>query len=997
MLSVDAAAALPVASLPWAAPVNAPVGKWFTLETPHFLIHYPQEQAQVAQETAVAAEEAHRKILQELQYLPEEKTHVVIADVSDIANALTTVAPYNQIILFPVFPDNIAYDTGISAHTRDWLRQLMTHEYAHVLHLDMHTGTTSQVRRMFGKIPGASTPNVLQGMGVIEGYATWAEGDRLSWGRPNDALYDMYLRAAVMAGLLPTWDQLLGNYDLPGWQPGPATYLYGSSFIDYIAQTYGEEHIGAIHRQHAAQPHRGSSGAFAQVLDVPFAELWQAWQDDLQARYQEQTARIENPTELTVTETIGHVALWPTWHPQGTAIVYGSAGGVVTALRMRSVDSGTLDEKRVDKLLINGMVDHSNGYAWHPDGSRLIYGKLDYWNNRLQSDLYIYNFKTRQEERLTTGYRAYAPTLSPNGEWVAFLGRQTNFTSHILVASLTDRIPLRLWEPKPDTVPGSYGPQQVLSLAWSPRGDYLAFSARDNAGRVDLYLLPLAGSSTPASTGAPIRLLSDMALDTDPAWSPDGEYLFFTSDRGGIYNIHVYKLSDGTWYRVTNVTTGVFSPAVSPDGSALLVSYYSAAGYDVALLSLDPQKWEQWSFWSALLEMPSVASVVPKPATDTILDESPGSFVADSIRLEPATDRLQRWTNWAQDQPPIQKTEPWRLDLARFYDVREFTIRPYSPAETLRPRYWSPIWLDESGFFAGGSTGVTDAIGRHAYGLEFVAGRKGLQYGVGYEYRPGLLGLGSAYGFSFNGRRSIMEQDPDQNDDDLLLDGPGYDIAEVYAAWQTLGVRQNGRLTVGYRLELGNLHDWELYIASAGRMQGGNGYAQRSMTWAVKLAQQYFAAKENSVFLATWEGHQYQPGRYRLTLTAQAGLSHREHYFKFTQAPGVWQLRGLSSNFSGQGVIKASVECELVAWQIRRGIGEMPLFFKDLKGVLFTDGGAAYNGGEGAGTLTAGIETRLSLNLGFADVTNELRVGVAREVLHAAPWRFYVSFDTSFM
>lgn len=75
----------------------------------------------------------------------------------------------------------------------------------------------------------------------------------------------------------------------------------------------------------------------------------------------------------------------------------------------------------------------------------------------------------------------------------------------------------------------------------------------------------------------------------------------------------------------------------------------------------------------------------------------------------------------------------------------------------------------------------------------------------------------------------------------------------------------------------------------------------------------------------------------------------------------------------------------------------MPLFFKDLKGVLFTDGGAAYNGGEGAGTLTAGIETRLSLNLGFADVTNELRVGVAREVLHAAPWRFYVSFDTSFM
>jgi Tol biopolymer transport system component len=973
------------------------MGKWFTLSTPHFFVHYPQEQAQVAQEVAVAAEEAHREILQELQYLPEEKTHVVIADVSDLANALTMVTPYNQIIIYPVFPDNLAFDTGISAHTRDWLLQLLTHEYAHVLHLDMHVGDTSRVRRMFGKVPGVSTPNFLQGMGVIEGYATWAEGDGVSWGRTNDALYDMYLRAAVLADKVPTWAQILGNYDLPGWQPGPATYLYGSSFIDYLARAYGKERIGAIHRQHAANPYQVPSSAITQVLNVEFPVLWQAWQDDLLQQYRKQVELLGKPTELIVTNVVGHVALWPTWHPQGGTIIYGSTGDVVTSLRSRNVNAGVLDARPIDKLLINGMVERSNGYAWHPDGTRIIYGKLDYYNNRLQSDLYIYNTKTQQEERLTTGYRAYAPTLSPDGEWVAFLSRQNNLTSHILIASLTDKIPLRLWEPKPDTIPGSYGPQQVISLAWSPCGGYLAFSARDNAGRVDLYLLTMSGSSTPVPLGTPIRLLSDMALDTDPAWSPDGQYLFFTSDRGGIYNIHAYKVSDATWYKVTNVATGVFSPAVSPDGTQLMVSYYSADGYDIGILPLDQQKWQQWSFWSALLDTPSVASVAPKSLSETSPDVMPKALVTNSITLEPATDRLQRWTTWAQNQPVIQKTEPWRLDLARFYDVREFTIRPYSPAETLQPTYWSPLWLDDSGLFAGGSTSATDALGKHAYGVEVAASRQGLRYGFGYEYRPGILGIGSAYGLSFSGERSITQQDTDQDDDDLLLNGPGSDVAEVYAIWNQHGVKKNSQLVVAYRLKLGSEHDWELYVASSGEQSGGNAYTRRKMTWDVELGQQYIAAKENSVLRITWAGHQYRPGKYRLTLTANAGLAHRDNYFRLTGAPGSWRLRGLSSTLSGQAVLQTSLECELVWWQIRSGIGEMPLFFKDLKSVVFSDGGATYNRGEGSGTITAGIETRLSMNFGYANATNELRIGVAREVLHEAPWRFYISFDTSFM
>jgi hypothetical protein len=82
---------------------SIPAWGWLTLETPHFLVQYPPGHERNAQQIAVAAEEAHRTLLPKLQYLPEEKTHIVLADVSDVANGLTSVTPYNHIVIYPVF------------------------------------------------------------------------------------------------------------------------------------------------------------------------------------------------------------------------------------------------------------------------------------------------------------------------------------------------------------------------------------------------------------------------------------------------------------------------------------------------------------------------------------------------------------------------------------------------------------------------------------------------------------------------------------------------------------------------------------------------------------------------------------------------------------------------------------------------------------------------------------------------------------------------------
>src|SRR5439155_3752817 len=67
----------------------------------------------------------------------------------------------------------------------------------------------------------------------------------------------------------------------------------------------------------------------------------------------------------------------------------------------------------------------------------------------------------------------------------------------------------------------------------------------------------------------------DRALDRDPAWSADGQWLYFSSDRSGIYNIYAWSAADGSVAQVTNVVTGAFEPQPSPDGTQLALVTYS--------------------------------------------------------------------------------------------------------------------------------------------------------------------------------------------------------------------------------------------------------------------------------------------------------------------------------------------------------------------------------------------------------------------------------------
>lgn len=95
-----------------------------------------------------------------------------------------------------------------------------------------------------------------------------------------------------------------------------------------------------------------------------------------------------------------------------------------------------------------------------------------------------------------------------------------------------------------------------MSVDISPDGEYVVF---DLLG--DIYRMPASGGNAELLRGG-------IAWHMQPAYSPDGQYIAYTSDENGGDNIWVMRADGSDAYAVTNETFRLLnSPAWSPDGN----------------------------------------------------------------------------------------------------------------------------------------------------------------------------------------------------------------------------------------------------------------------------------------------------------------------------------------------------------------------------------------------------------------------------------------------
>ncbi|XP_021285246.1 uncharacterized protein LOC110417301 [Herrania umbratica] len=220
---------------------------------------------------------------------------------------------------------------------------------------------------------------------------------------------------------------------------------------------------------------------------------------------------------------------FPSFSPAGDRIAYVDFPGVYVVNR----DGSNL--RQVFPL-------NAFATAWDPIRKGIVYTSAgpEFASERTEVDIVAINADDVDQskfKRLTNDSKNNAfPSPSPDGKWIVFRSGRTGHKNLYIMDAIDGEAGglRRLTE----------GPWTDTMCNWSPDGDWIAFASdRDNpgSGSFEVYLIH------PNGTGLRRLVKSGSSGRANhPSFSPDGKYVVFTSDYGGlsaepISNPHHYQ------------------------------------------------------------------------------------------------------------------------------------------------------------------------------------------------------------------------------------------------------------------------------------------------------------------------------------------------------------------------------------------------------------------------------------------------------------------------
>jgi TolB protein len=122
-------------------------------------------------------------------------------------------------------------------------------------------------------------------------------------------------------------------------------------------------------------------------------------------------------------------------------------------------------------------------------------------------------------------------------------------------------------------------PGMTFSPRFSPDGQRVIFSLQ-RGGSSNLFVMDLRSKAT-------TRLTDTQVIDTAPSYSPDGTQISFESDRGGKQQIYVMAATGGPAQRISFGDGAYSTPVWSPRGDYIAFTKQTESKFAIGIMRAD--------------------------------------------------------------------------------------------------------------------------------------------------------------------------------------------------------------------------------------------------------------------------------------------------------------------------------------------------------------------------------------------------------------------------
>ena len=536
---------------------------WDFISSPNFDVYYYGDEIELATFTMEAANDAYEQIGKHLRWNLKKRVPIIVYHSHNEFQQNNAVGVYmsegiggvtelfkNRVVI-PFEGDYKAF------------RHVIHHELVHAMINDL--------------IYGGRMQNVASGQ-VNWSIPLWANEGLAEYLSSNwDTEADMIIRDLAINERIPTVREL--EYYL--------AYKGGQSVWKFIASKYGREKIGEVFQ--SMKTMRSAEKGFKNAIGMDYDELTEQWHKYIKKEFFPDVAGRDEVNDIakkltdhkkkrnvynvspSISPDGGRIAyltnnmsyfdidlidavtgkkirtlikgsrsldfeelkfLQPgiSWSPDSKKIVFAAKSGSSDALYLVDVDTGEKEKIRFD-------LDGVFSAAWSPSGNQLAYVGYE----KGASDIYIYDIESKQSVNLTSDvFSDSEPTWSPDGSLIAFVSDRDNNTN----LKKTDA-------------------DEMLSVDYDNKNIYI----------VNVKTLK-------------VDQITNTNFDEDyPVFSNTQDYLFFTSDSSGTWNLFKYDLNKRSSIVVTNLLTGIFQLSLNKYDDTMVFSGYSNRGWNVFRLN----------------------------------------------------------------------------------------------------------------------------------------------------------------------------------------------------------------------------------------------------------------------------------------------------------------------------------------------------------------------------------------------------------------------------